>query len=157
SVVTMLDSSGKTVARTITNESGRFRVADRGAGRELRVTRIGYRPKKLSLGADATELDIVMVAIPTLLEPVQISSGANCDRRDDRQKALSLLEQARAGLLSAVVAREVRPAAMVRALFQRTLDGHDRAERQEVRIDSSNNITRSFLAVRPPAEFVRLG
>lgn len=99
-----------------------------------------------------------MAALPTMLEPMRVSSGATCSKRDDRIVALSLLEQARAGLLATIVAREAKPANMVRLRFTQFMDGtSNRIDRQRVKIDSSSDITVSFKAVRNAADFVKYG
>ena len=69
----------------------------------LRVVRIGFRPRDVALPLTRPfavgPLDLTMVELPTLLEPVAVQANRRCPRRDDRAAAFALLEQARAGVL----------------------------------------------------------
>jgi hypothetical protein len=160
-VVLLLDSAGHSVSRDITDQAGVYRIATTPQVRRIRLLRIGYRPRELSAPAtddDVVQFDIAMAALPTMLEAMQVTSGANCSRRDDRLIALSLLEQARAGLLATVVAREAKPADMIRLRYLAMLnDRGDLRVDQRVRVDSSSALTASFAAVRSPEEFVKYG
>lgn len=160
-VIVLLDSGGAMLGRNITNERGEYRVTDPATVRHIRVLRIGFRPRELSVPSsndDVTRLDVVMTPIPALLEPLRIRSNARCSRRSDRGAALALLEQAQAGLLTTVVAREANPARLVLLKFDRTMVGAtDRIERQTVHIDSVRRSARSYQAVRPAADFVERG
>jgi hypothetical protein len=165
-VLLLLDSPGISLGRTITDGRGEYRITttpvlERMPIVRMRVVRIGFRPRELtlpSLDHGPVQLDIVMTAIPTMLEPVQVHAGAQCSRRDDRLAALSLLEQARAGLLATVVARETQPAEMARVNFRRRMDGvSDRIESQEVQISTRQGSQRAFESMRSAAEFVALG
>ena len=157
-VVLLLDSAGTTLARNLTNELGRFRVASFVGGQRLRVLRIGFRPRDVLIPPSESVLDVSMVAIPVLLEPVRVTAAARCPTRRDAAQAFSLLEQARAGLLAIVVAREANPAALVRLGFQRRMDGtSEHIVRQIVRAESVAQSAISFDAVRAPIDFVRRG
>lgn len=160
-VVVLLDSAGAMLGRNISNERGQYRLAAPASVRRVRVLRIGFRLRELTLPpavASVTQLDVVMTPIPALLEPIQVQAGASCPRRSDRAAALALLEQARAGLLTTIVAREANPARLVRLHFDRTMAGNtDRVERQTVRIDSTRRSTGSYQAVRTAAAFVQNG
>lgn len=160
-VVVLLDAAGTTVARNITNERGQYRVAAPLGARRMRVLRMGFRPREVPVALTAPgaqPLDVAMVSIATMLEEVRVLAGPSCPRRSDRRAALALLEQARAGLLTSVVAREANPASMMILAFERTMDrGSDRIERQTVTMKSSGRVTTSFHAVRSAREFVRLG
>lgn len=160
-VVLLLDSAGNTVGRNITDQTGHYRVGTTPAMRRLRVLRIGFRPREVAIPratADAIDLNVSMAALPTLLDAMQVTTGANCSRRDDRLIALSLLGQARAGLLAAVVAREARPADMVRLRYTRLTEADAAGKtRQRVKVDSSSDVKASFQAVRSAADFVKSG
>ena len=94
----------------------------------------------------------------SLLEPVRVIGGANCSRRDDSEAAAALLQQARAGLLTTIVAREANPATLITALYERHLDGSgNRVLSQSVRRDSVSQSTVSFHASRTGTDFVRDG
>jgi len=157
-VVMLLDAAGATVGRNITNERGQYRVAAPLTARRMRVLRMGFRPRELAFPFTAQTFDVALVSIPTMLEQVRVVAGARCPRRSDRRAALALLEQARAGLLTAVVAREANPARMTILSFDRTMDRTgDQIESQNVRIKADEKVTTSFTAVRDAGEFVRRG
>jgi len=156
-VVVLLDSANITLSRSISNERGQYRLGSAAAMRRLRVVRMGFRPRELRVANDASQLDVVMAYVPSLLETVRVSTAPSCPRRRDRQAALALREQARAGLLTTVVAREAKRAAMVKLNFERTLDRRNRIQTQTVRIDSSSRATGSWQAAFSASVFVRNG
>jgi hypothetical protein len=88
---------------------------------------------------------------------MRVSSGANCSKRDARRTARSRLEQARAGLLAAVVSRQAAATKMYRLRFERDLDDRNRPTKMRVHADRDTNVGKSFLAARPAADFVKLG
>src|SRR3990172_13357379 len=69
-VILVLDSAGTTLGRNLTNEHGRFRVASFVGGQRLRVLRIGFRPRDAIIPPSQSVLDVSMVALPVLLQPV---------------------------------------------------------------------------------------
>jgi len=161
-VVTMLDSASAPAGRTITNERGEFRATLlRDGVRRLRVVRLGFRPMDVAVPAardGVIQLDIVLVAIPVALQPVQVTASPRCARRGDHALALALLEQARAGLLATVVGRSDKPARMMRLRATRTMAGNStRIVHQRVRIDSAGMTLGSFGAARTAADFVTRG
>src|ERR1051325_5905442 len=162
-VLMLLDQSGAVLGRNITNERGEYRIVLSTGMQRMRVVRIGFRPKEVPLpsasGAhEAVELDVVMRALPTLLEPVRVLAGAHCPRRSDEATTFALLEQVRAGLLSIVVARAANPAALVRLTFERAMDASgDRIANQTVRIDSTESATTSFNAAHTATDFIQRG
>jgi hypothetical protein len=157
-VVSLLDAGGATISRGISNERGEFRIANSSGARTVWVVRIGYRPRRLDVPSGDQPVSIAMIAIPLLLEQVDVRAAGNCPRRSDRLAALSLLQQARAGLLATIVAREARPATMVRLAYVREMNGNgDEIMKQEVRVDSSAALQKSFNAVRSAADFVKFG
>jgi hypothetical protein len=160
-VLMLLDTSGAVLGRNITNERGEYRLVLSDRMQRVRVVRIGFRPKELPIptpSGGSAELDVVMRALPTLLEPVRVSANAHCPRRPDEATTFALLEQARAGLLAIVVAREANPAALVRMTFERAMEGaSDRIANQSVRIDSAERVTRSFNAAHTATDFIKRG
>jgi hypothetical protein len=160
-VLVMLDSAGSALERRITNDRGQYSVTLSPLVRAVQALRIGFRPRTVRVppsNALSVPLDIVLVPIPTMLEAVRVSDDSHCPRRSDRAQALGLWEQARAGLLATVVARDAAPATMIRLTFQRTMDGNsDRIASQRVQRDSSDGVIMPFLAARSGADFVRDG
>jgi hypothetical protein len=126
----------------------------------IRVQRIGFRPRDIVLPAATNgdvSLNVAMVVVPAFLEPVRITAAA-CAGKKNQESALALLEQARAGLLTSVVAREAKPASLTLYMYERMLDGTTgRAEYQRVWKDSTYRSAVSFSAVRSAEQFVKLG
>ena len=153
-VVRLFDASNREMERTITGRDGRYRLDALPPGHELRVVRIGFRPRvvRFQSAAHDTTLDIVLAALPTLLEAVKVDDQPKCSRRSDRAAAFALWEQARAALLATVVARESRPPTIVAITYDRTVDRRGRIVRQKVHRDSLPT-NRPFTAARRVGEF----
>jgi hypothetical protein len=160
-VVMLVDSSRTILARTITDERGRYRVSGGASARYLRVLRIGFQPRELGLNGPAgsvQSLDVTMMQFSTALAPVRVAEKTRCPRRSDAAAAAALWEQARAGLLATIVAREANPAAIHRFSFERTFDGgSDRITRFLVFEDSATAAVKSFTAVSSAQEFIKTG
>jgi hypothetical protein len=149
------------VARTLTDEAGRYRLVPTAAPQSLRVMRIGFRPREVMVptGGPDRVLDVVLTTIPTLLERVQVVAGASgCPRAPDAARAGGLLDQARAALLATVVAREAAPATVTRTMFERRMDANgERIESQRVRLETAERATVSFNAVQPASDLAARG
>ena len=159
-VLMLLDTSGGVLGRSISNERGEYRLVLSNRTQRVRAVRIGFRPQEVPIPTSPglAELDIAMRALPTLLEPVRVSANAHCPRRSDEATTFALLEQARAGLLTIVVAREANPATLIRLTFERTMEGaSDRIASQTVRIDSADRVTTSFNAAHTATDFIQRG
>ncbi|HEY4219300.1 MAG TPA: carboxypeptidase-like regulatory domain-containing protein [Gemmatimonadaceae bacterium] len=161
-VLLLLDESSHTLVRGLTNVQGEYRLPAAPTVRRLKVLRIGFRPRDIALPASAggdVTFDVAMAALPTLLEPIHVTSGAKCSARDDRLTALSLLDQARAALLGSVVARDDRPATeMLRLRFTKFIDERSgRPTRMRVVADSTTEPRVSFEAPHSASEFVTSG
>ena len=160
-VVALLDSSGATLSRSLTNEQGQFRVSLTATAARLRVIRIGFRPNELPVrraGVVPDHVDILLAALQTFLTPVIVTDGSRCARRSDRALAYGMWEQARAGLLATIVARDTKAAGKLRFTYTQTMKGAtDQIVRNVVRADSSGGAGASFSAVRSARDFVRLG
>ena len=154
-VITVLDSARKVVARSLADDSGRFRIDASGTWR-VRVVKIGYRPKELRVSSPAS-LAIALDRLPSMLEPMRTSDQPKCPRNSTRPAAFGLWEQAQAALLGAVLAREGNTAQVMRINFRRYMTpAGDRIARQSVRLDYSAAL-RSFDASYPASEFGRHG
>lgn len=160
-VVMLLDSAGATLGRNITNERGQYRVAYARAAQTLRVVRIGFQPRELPIADPANPagtLDITMVPFKTTLATVRVAAQPNCPTSSDRSAALAFWDQARAGLLNTVVARDANPMSIHRLYFQSTLSAtNDTIERFVVSEDSARSTETSFSSVRSARDLVRLG
>jgi carboxypeptidase family protein len=156
-VVTLLDANGRVVSRAISNENGLYRALPTTGARAVSTLHIGFRPHTVPYDGRA-RLDLTMTPIPPLLEPVTVRAATNCPARADRLQALSLLQQARAGLLATVTARKTNHASLVRLRFVRHYDERGRRiVEQHVSVDSAGDLTESFGAVRTGAQFVADG
>ena len=159
-VLVLLDSAANPLVRRISDQRGYFSMMADARANSMRIVRIGYLPIVLRLKdvRSLDRIDLQMTPVGTLLELVTIASDPRCPRKGDAAATFSLLEQARAGLLAAVVARDENPADMVRLLFVRRMEGTgEKIESQDVRIDSATQRKESYRAARTGAEYVRLG
>ncbi|MEO9038010.1 MAG: carboxypeptidase-like regulatory domain-containing protein [Gemmatimonadaceae bacterium] len=162
-VLTLLDRNGSPIGRSISGKDGAYRISPSAGARAttLHVVRIGFRPRDLSLPAptDAVVvLNVLIAALPTMLEPVRVTDQPNCPARKDRAAAFSLWEQTKSALLATIVAREANPAAMLRIGYERTMDGGgEHILSQRVRLDSTDRGLASFQAAHSAADFVRDG
>ncbi len=160
-VMMFLDSSHTVLVRRITDERGQFAVAINGAPRFARVVRIGFLPREVPLPPAAGALitiDLAMLRVPTMLAAVDVRDQSRCGKRSDRAAALGLWEQARAGLLATVVARETNTASVNRLGFERSFDGaSDKITRFTVRADSATGAGKSFNAVHSASDFIAMG
>lgn len=70
-VVTLLDATGRSTTRTLTNERGDYRLHVQTGADRLRIVHIGFRPRDLTLphvasADDTLRLDVLMARLPTL-------------------------------------------------------------------------------------------
>jgi len=108
-VVMALDAIGNTLARTITGERGQYRLNRPPNALLIRAVRLGFRQatERLPLvNAEVTTLNLALATLPRTLQAVEVNAAKGCPARTDRAEAYALLDQARAGLLATVVARE---------------------------------------------------
>lgn len=157
-VVTELDSAGATVARAITDAGGRFSIVVAPRAASLRLIRIGYRPREVALPADgAVEFRLSMERLPPILDAVKVVGNELCPGSSDRGAAFQLWEQARAGLLATVVARELKPAYATTVVYESTLGPADERVRRQRKRLSRGMTTRPFVASAAPSFFARVG
>jgi hypothetical protein len=159
-VVMLLDSSRVTLARNLTSERGTYRITLDTSARFLRVVRIGYEPRELPVvaGAGDAHIDVGMLEIPNMLSSVHVVANSHCSRRNDRGAALALWEQARAGLLATIVARESNPAALVHLGFEHVMDDRsDRVLSMRVSADTADAAVTSYFTPHSAQDLVRYG
>jgi hypothetical protein len=156
-VVTLLDSAGGPVARTISDAAGRFVVASLGRGVRLRAVRIGYRPRDLTLAPGTDTLEIAMIRLPPILAAVRVTDSELCPRANANGAALDLWEQAKAGLLATVVARETNPAKMRSLTYDRATTSTDERVTQQTAQISTAYSNRPFVAAADASVFARVG
>jgi hypothetical protein len=157
-VVTALDSLRQPVGRVMTDAVGRYSIELPPSVRQLRVVRLGYQPRSVVLPRQRDALftlDISMMKVATLLSGIVVNDERLCSADRDRAGALSLWEQARAGLLTTVVAREALPAQVTIMTYVRLLDLDGLVLRQTQQTFSGTS-SRPFLA-DPPALLAERG
>lgn len=156
-VITLMNASGGTLARAISNERGAYVIGPTDGAVSVGAIRIGFRPRRVPFVAEQP-LDLTMTPIPPLLEAVTVRAAPNCPARRDRVDALSLLQQARAGLLATVTARETNKASIMRLRFVRDYDENGKEiVSQRVAVDSTGGLSESFGAVKSGEAFVAKG
>ncbi|MEO8335601.1 MAG: carboxypeptidase regulatory-like domain-containing protein [bacterium] len=158
-VVSTLDAQSQTLARTITDASGRYSLELPASATQVRVVRIGFQPRVLAVPASGTlqTLDVMMAKVPTLLSTVVVIDDRMCSSDQNRPAALSLWEQARTGLLASIVARDAKPANATLISYERWIDlGRNRVIRQTAR-KQVGRTARPFVTRPPPAVLVQRG
>jgi hypothetical protein len=156
-VVTLLDPAGTTTARALSDAAGGFRVARDPRAAKLRVMRIGYRPYEGSLPAAGSPIEIVMERIPPMLSTVRVTDSELCPGSADRGSAFQLWEQARAGLLATVVARELNPAMATSVVYDSHMRPNDEVIRAQTKHVASGRTSRPFVAAHTPGHFALHG
>lgn len=159
-VVMLADSAGDAVARTLSDELGRYTLRAPASGRyHIRTLRVGFTPAATSafeLGAGASaERDVQVGAIPVRLEAIRVTDRNSCvasGALESGAATVALWSAARTALLASVITDETHTLDASVALFERRRDPDDDAIRdQTVRLRQIAG-TRPFRA--PPAATV---
>ena len=152
-VVSVLDSAGQFLSRTIADDKGQFAAARLRGARTLHIVRIGYRPLDRTLADSDSTIVLRLSPIAARLAVVNASEGRICPGKPGTSQALELWEQARNGLLASVVARESNPPRLRIRTYWRTRD----PVRKRIESDSSRTkeiiADRSYVAARPAWAF----
>lgn len=160
-VITATTPTGEVVARTLANQRGQYTVVIPNSATQLRVLRIGFRPRVVPLPGTrerSATLDVSLAMLETMLDVFEVRENSSCTPRRDRASALALFEQVRHGLLATIVARDAVPATLTVLRFQRYMvERSARIRSQDVTLDSIPSQTRPFVAVRSASEFVEKG
>jgi hypothetical protein len=163
-VVTVADSAGHALQRGLANGRGEFRLKLDRSTRRISAIKIGFTPFEAAVarGASSTNgdatVDISLSRLAVFLEPVTTIASGKCSSTPDRALAFALLQQARAGLLAAVVARDADTSTQLRLGFRRAIaDDGKRILHQIVRADSLNSNPASFAASKPASSFIQTG
>jgi formylmethanofuran dehydrogenase subunit D len=157
-VVSLLNASGVSVAQTLTDRAGIYRIAVDSSARRVLIRRIGFglvdRPLPAAAHVSVATLDVAMDVIPVDLPPV-LSNAAGCRPSRNAPQALALLEQARFGFLATVVARDANRAEAKLIRYRRTMVGAILLdERVEV---GTGTFDRPFVASLEPEALVAHG
>lgn len=157
-IVSALDSAGRGVGRSITDASGLFTVALPPSARRLRIVRIGYRPTEVGVPATrGTPIELLMAHLPPMLDVVRVVGRELCPGTQERGAAFELWEQARAGLLGTIVARELMPAEARTVTYNTSTAPNDRRVRAQTKRIVTGRTTRPFVASAMPSFFARVG
>jgi hypothetical protein len=160
-VVALLDSSGKTLARTISGTDGQYRLVANGSAAIVRALRIGFRPVSRDLAHTAADaaitVDFEMSTLPVVLDTIAVRSQAECAVRSDGTAAFALWDQARDALLASVVAQEARPANLRVLLYDRAYEGRTERIRKLYVTDSVFTASQPLVSVRSGVEYQTLG
>jgi hypothetical protein len=152
-VVSVLDSAGQFLSRTIADDKGRYAAARLRGSRTIHIVRIGYRPVDATIAASDSTMDFRLSPIASRLTAVTATEGRVCPGKPGASQALELWEQARNGLLASVVARESNPPRLRIRTYWRTRD----PIRKRIENDSSHMkdivADRSYVAARPAWAF----
>ena len=156
-VISAVDSIGVTLSRTIADAGGRFSLSIPTRAVGIRAIRIGYRPRDVMLPLGESPLEFAMTRIPPMLDAIRVTDRELCPGSTDRGSAFQLWEQARAGLLASVVAREANPATATSLTFERrTIPGDELVRRQRVELHTGLT-TRPFAAAAAASQFAAQG
>ncbi|MEP6732351.1 MAG: carboxypeptidase-like regulatory domain-containing protein [bacterium] len=156
-VVLLSDSIGTLLARSIGDETGAFTMLRLRGSASIRIVRIGYHPRDVTLSADDSIVDIRLGAIPAFLDAMTASSERVCPGEHGTTAGFELWQQARAALLASVVSRESHPPRIRLLSFERTRDpvlnrvSKDESHMKELVLD------RSYVAARPAWAFAYEG
>lgn len=165
-VVMLLDETGATLTRTMVSERGTYRLLRLPKATQLRVVRLGFAPLVLPLTAATGRpeggylLDVRLPPLARSLGEVAVAApvARGCETRSDHIRSLALLEAARAGVLSTIVANEHDPPRLTILRYERLLDDEGLGVvSQSVRVDSSPAAQTSFNAVHSAADFLANG
>src|SRR5262249_44192358 len=144
-------------ARAITNVDGRFSVARDPSAVRVRVIKIGYRLREAPLLAAGAALELTMDRISPMLATVRVTDRELCFGSEDRGGAFQLWDQARAGLLATIVARELKPATVKSIVYESHLTPNDERVRTQKKRVATGRTKRPFVAAQTPVYFARNG
>ncbi|MDB4874873.1 MAG: hypothetical protein JWM41_1319 [Gemmatimonadetes bacterium] len=160
-VVSVVDSLGNPAGRTIADGAGGFTLPLGPGAARLHVIRIGYAPRDVPLPvarlAGDASISFSMLRIPPVLDAVRVVGTELCPGSVERGAAFQLWEQARAGLLAAVVAREAKPASATTLMFERGMWPNDNLIRRQRVTPRTGRTTKPFTAAAAPSTFAKNG
>ena len=158
-VVSLLDASGVTSARTTADAAGRFTLSRPQFSAQLRAIRIGYRPISVALPMSSrdTTIELVLTRVPPVLGTVRVADRRLCPGSDDHGEAFQLWEQVRAGLLATIVARDMNVVTATTVVFRRQLSPNDDAVRGERQDVFQGQTTKPFTSAANAATLARSG
>lgn len=155
----LLDASGATTARTVSDAAGRYRLSSMAVAKTIRAIRIGYTPATLPLAAnsDSVVVDLQLERLPPVLTAVHVIDQPECPVDAHGGEAFALWEQTRAALLATVVAQEANPATITMITYARTLTPDGAQVRSQTMRDSTFLSTHGVVSRRGATEYATLG
>ena len=163
-VVVLVDSSGVSVARTLTRTDGSFFLTAPTAGRyALHMLRIGYAPSDYGVielgGTQAFARQFQFRGSVVRLDTIHVRDVARCSiRPDSTQQAFAVWEASRTALLASLLTRGTRPVVRLRR-YDRWLDPRGvevlRQEQHEERGESTRPFTSLPATVLVESGFVQ--
>ncbi len=161
-VVLLVDSTGRVVARSLTDERGAYRVAGDAPGAyRIRTLRIGFRPASsevipLVAGQELTHR-VSLTSVPFVLDAMRIVGVNACRVRSDTAAATyAIWEQVRTALTATQISTGDRTLGATVVTYDRTLAADGRSVRSQ-----QSQLNRSFGAkpwrAQSVAELRRLG
>lgn len=157
-VVALVDSSGRTASRTISDAGGRFALTLAPHAAKVHVIRIGFRPADVELpSGGAPSITVMMDRLPPMLDAVRVTGNELCPGGPAQGSAFQVWEQVRAGLLATIVAREANPAQATTLSFENQLDPREERVEHQTKKFKSGQTTRPFVASAPPEVFAQRG
>ncbi|MEO5569271.1 MAG: carboxypeptidase regulatory-like domain-containing protein [Gemmatimonadaceae bacterium] len=157
-VVSAVDSSRRVIiARTVTDQANGYRLPIAEGMARLQFRRIGYAPMEVTLRDSVNgRIDVTLTRLPVHLPPVKSVVTALCAAEGDREAAMSLWEEARAGLLTAIVAREGKSAWISVLLYRHGYDGEQELPRLVQRVELAE-AANAFVAGAKPEVLAQKG
>jgi hypothetical protein len=156
-VITLLDSVGRPISRTLSDGNGVYSLTVGASAARLRAVKIGFRPLTVEVKSGDANVDLTMERAPVILETMRITSDPDCRGAGDASLVREVLEQARAALLAAIVARDANPARVHLIEFQRHLDVRNRTITEQRILASSGVSKRPISAARSGAQLAATG
>jgi hypothetical protein len=155
-VVSALDAAGVPLVRTVTDSVSGYRMPLLAGAVKLNFRRIGFSPAQVAI-TDAVDgrIDVILTRLPTQLPPVKALASAQCDADANTGDALSMWEEARAGLLTSLVARESKTAFLSVLVYQTELVGDDEQPRTVQRLQMAD-VSHAFRS-EDPAQLAKKG
>ena len=151
-LVALVDASGATVARSLSDETGRFALRTASAGAyTLRADRIGFRRETAAIALGAGQTLAYRMAVrpaPVSLSAVRITGEKSCAVRrsaagEGERQTASVWEEARKALDATAMTQEQR-------LFSATISHYDRVlDPRTLRVITEQRQTRAGVSENP--------
>jgi hypothetical protein len=155
-VIFVFGADGRQLTRTLTNTAGTFEASTAAAGARVRVIHIGFTPVEAAI-VSPQRIDIAMRRVAFELSGLQVTSRLVCPSDHGGTASVRLLQQAQAGFLTTVVARESNLPELTTWIYERRQSARDSVTiGQTVRVRRGTS-SRPFLASDNAARLQRDG